>query len=642
MKIELKTITLQNFKKSRNVTINFTHNVVISGGNETGKSTIYDAYLWCLFGVTNRPDTTVQTLDSKNNVIHKLETSVSLVINYNDERDIKIERRLSERYKAENTVEEKFLGTTQTRLIDDVPYSVSAFRDKLNSLCNFDDWFLLSNINIFWSYKVDERRRILMSLAGEINESELMQNYPAVYKGVMIEKKELSEMLKQWNTTRKKANDELQTIPAKVQAQDALRVVDDFDVVEEDKKKIDLQLADVDAALQGVVTNTAEQQEYENKLATENDKYNKAREQWQTNHFQMVDEAFKNVTAASESLHEAKRLQKEHSDTHVNNKTKISELTNEFNKLMQQWKDVNEKEFNFAKTDVCPVCGRPYTDEMKEQEYENAVNEFNTHKSNKLTEIQNKATEIHNQITVLKGLVNTYLLVTSVSDNNNIKTRQETYNNLVNKRSELQSLTWEQSSEKADADASLKAIVATKPLLVVDTTHKENKLKKKELTKKRDDLIKRLSGRDNNKRIEEEKVKLDKRSRELAQIVADCNEVIRQIKEYKKNKIAVVESKVNSFFSLIRWKFYEQNITNDDEKEICKAIDRNGVDYNSTNDGTVINMGIDIINGISKAKDIYVPLFVDRKESVENALPSIQQAIYLQCIYGAPFKVETF
>lgn len=642
MKIELKTITLQNFKRGRNVVINFTHNVVISGGNETGKSTIYDAYLWCLFGVTNRHDTTVQTLDSNNNVIHKLETSVSLVINYNDERDIKIERRLSERYKAENTIEEKFLGTTQTRLIDDVPYSVSAFRNKLNSLCNFDDWFLLSNINIFWSYKVDERRRILMSLAGEINESELMQNYPAVHRGVIIEKKELSEMLKQQNTTRNKANDELQTIPAKVQAQDALKVVDDFDVVEEDKKKIDLQLADIDAALQGVVTNTAEQQEYENKLATENNKYNKVREQWQTNHFQMVDEAFKNVTAASESLHEATRLQKEHSDTYVKNKTKISELTNEFNKLMQQWKDVNEKEFNFAKTDVCPVCGRPYTDEMKEQEYENAVNEFNTHKSNKLTEIQNKATEIHNQITVLKGLVNTYLQVTSVSDNNNIKTKQETYNNLVKKRSKLQSLTWEQSNEKANADASLQAIVATKPLLVVDTTHEENKLKKKELTKKRDDLIKRLSGRDNNKRIEEEKVKLDKRSRELAQIVADCNEVIRQIKEYKKNKIAVVESKVNSFFSLIRWKFYEQNITNDDEKEICKAIDRNGVDYNSTNDGTVINMSIDIINGISKAKDIYVPLFVDRKESVENVLPSIQQAIYLQCIYGASFKVETF
>lgn len=179
-------------------------------------------------------------------------------------------------------------------------------------------------------------------------------------------------------------------------------------------------------------------------------------------------------------------------------------------------------------------------------------------------------------------------------------------------------------------------------MTVANPTLEENNLKKKELTKKRDDLIKRLSARDTNERIEQEKEKLDKRSRELAQIVADCNEVIRQTKEYKKAKIAIVESKVNSYFSLIRWKFYEQNITNDDEKEICTAIDSNGVDYNNTNDGTVINMGIDIINGISKAKNIYVPLFVDRKESVENALPSTQQAIYLQCKYGEPFKVETF
>lgn len=642
MKIELKTITLQNFKRARNVTINFTHNVVISGGNETGKSTIYDAYLWCLFGVTSRPDTTVQTLDNNNNVIHKLETSVSLVINYNDERDIKIERRLSERYKAENTVEEKFLGTTQTRLIDDVPYSVSAFRDKLNSLCNFDDWFLLSNINIFWSYKVDERRRILMSLAGEINESELMQNYPAVYRGVIIEKKELSEMLKQQNTTRKKANDELQSIPAKVQAQDALKTEEDFNAIETEIKDIDAQIVSVDATLQGIVTNTPEQQKFEEKLSLETSNYNKIREEWQKEHFDKVNDAFKDVTDASDALQKTKKSQKEHFDAYVQNKTKMAELTVEFNNLMQRWKNVNEKEFDFTQTDVCPVCGRPYTDAMKEQEYENAVNEYNAHKASQLSDIQNEASEMKEQLTVLKGLVNTYEQVTSVSDKQTLKTNQETYDTLVKKRSEIQSETWESSNEKAKADASLQAFMKTKPVIATNTTQEENKLKKKELTKKRDGLIKRLSARDTNERIDTEKIKLDKRSRELAQIVADCNEIIRQIKEYKKAKITVVESKVNSFFSLIRWKFYEQNITNDDEKEICKAIDRNGVDYNSTNDGTVINMGIDIINGISKAKDIYVPLFVDRKESVEHALPSIQQAIYLQCRYGASFKVETF
>lgn len=641
MKIELKTITLQNFKKSRNVTINFTHNVVISGGNETGKSTIYDAYLWCLFGVTSRPDTTVQTLDINNNVIHKLETSVSLVINYNDERDIKIERRLSERYKAENTAEEKFLGTTQARLVDDVPYSVTAFKEKLNSLCNYDDWFLLSNINLFWSYKVDVRRKVLMSLAGEINKVELMKNYPAVYNAVMIEKKDLSEILIQQKTTRKEANDELQTIPAKVHAQDALKTKEDFNAVEKEKQDIDVQLSSVDAALQGVVTNTEEQQEYERKLAVGKSKYSKIQEQWQKEHFNKVNDAFNNVTIASEALREVTRLQKEHSAAYVQIKTKATELEKEFNNLMQMWKDANEKEFNFAQTDVCPVCGRPYTDEMKEQEYENAVNEFNIHKSKRLTEIQNEATEKRSQLTVLKGLINTYEQVTSVSDNQNLKIKQEAYDNLVKQRSEIQSQTWEQSNEKVDADALLQDVISTKPFIVANPTLEENKLKKKELTKKRDELIKRLSARDINERIEQEKEKLDKRSRELAQIVADCNEVIRQTKEYKKAKITVVESKVNSFFSLIRWKFYEQNITNDDEKEICMAIDNNGVDYNNTNDGTVINMGIDIINGISKAKDIYVPLFVDRKESVENVLPSTQQAIYLQCKYGEPFEVKS-
>ena len=195
MKIELKSMVLRNFKKVRSEELEFFHNTLISGGNETGKSTVYDAYLWCLFGVTSRPDTTVQTLDGNNEIIHKLETSVTIVINFNDERDIKIERRLSERWKAKDTVEEKFLGTTQTRIIDEVPYSVTAFKEKLSSLCDYDDWFMLSNINLFWSYKIDIRRRILMSLAGEIDEKALMQDYPAVNHGVVDEHKDIADML---------------------------------------------------------------------------------------------------------------------------------------------------------------------------------------------------------------------------------------------------------------------------------------------------------------------------------------------------------------------------------------------------------------------------------------------------------------
>lgn len=640
MKIELKTMTLHNFKKERSKTITFAHNTIISGGNETGKSTVYDAYLWCLFGTTSRPGATVQTLDKHNNVIHKLETSVVVILNYNDERDVKIERRLSERWKGKDTSEENFLGTTQARFVDDVPCSVSAFKEKLNSLCDFDDWFMLSNINLFWTYKVDVRRKILMSLAGEIDEENLMAQYPAVYKGVKTEKKNIAEMLTQQKATRKKANDELQTIPAKVQAQDMLKSDEDFAQLEKEKIEVDKQISSIDASLQGVIVNVDEQKEYQNRLAEEEKKYEKTRKEWADEHFACINDAFKKVNTAADEMHEAIRIQKKNIDNNVENGCRLSLLTKEFNELMQQWNNVNEKEFNFAQTDVCPVCGRPYTEEMKSKEYENAVAEFNAHKSGELARIQKAASEKNSQIAIIKGNINTFKQITAIKDNENVKTKTDAHNVLSAGLAKIKAETWEQSEEKKKADASLQAIKSTEPTTEVDASAKENKRKKQELTVKRDDLIKRISGRDMNERIEKEKEKLDARSRELAQIVADCNEVIRQIKEYKKAKIAIVENNVNSFFSLIRWKFYEQNITNDDEKEVCTAIDSNGVDYNNTNDGTVINMGIDIINGISKAKNVYVPLFVDRKESVEKALTSTQQSIYLQCKYGEPFNVE--
>lgn len=640
MKIELKTMTLQNFKKERSKTITFAHNTIISGGNETGKSTVYDAYLWCLFGKTSRPDATVQTLDKHNNVIHKLETSVVVILNYNDERDVKIERRLSERWNGKDTSEEKFLGTTQARFVDDVPCSVSAFKEKLNSLCDFDDWFMLSNINLFWTYKVDVRRKILMSLAGEIDEENLMAQYPAVYKGVKTEKKNIAEMLTQQKATRKKANDELQTIPAKVQAQDMLKSDEDFAQLEKEKIEVDKQISSIDASLQGVIVNVDEQKEYQNRLAEEEKKYEKTRKEWADKHFACINDAFKKVNTAADEMREAIRIQKKNIDNNVENGCRLSLLTKEFNELMQQWNNVNEKEFNFAQTDVCPVCGRPYTEEMKSKEYENAVAEFNAHKSGELARIQKAASEKNSQIAIIKGNIKTFEQITAIKDNENVKTKTNAHNVLSAGLAKIKAETWEQSEEKKKADASLQAIKSTEPTTEVDASAKENKRKKQELTVKRDDLIKRISGRDLNERIEKEKEKLDARSRELAQIVADCNEVIRQIKEYKKAKIAIVENNVNSFFSLIRWKFYEQNITNDDEKEVCTAIDSNGVDYNNTNDGTVINMGIDIINGISKAKNVYVPLFVDRKESVEKALTSTQQSIYLQCKYGEPFNVE--
>ena len=641
MKIEIKSMTLQNFKKVRSQHIDFSHNMVISGATKVGKTTIYDAYHWAIFGVTSKKNATVQPLDVNNEVIHHLETSVTVVLNYNDEREIKVQRILSENWEGKGTTEEKLQSTTQERLINDVPLSQKDFNTKLEELCPLNKWLVLSNINIFMSYKVDDRRKMLMSLAGELNEEELMKSYPLVYKGIIEDKKQLNDLLLQQNTTKKKANEELKLIPAKVQAQEALRIDVNFEELKAQKTKLDTDIAAIDAALEGVSEKDPVMEEYLKKLQAYNEKVSKAQKAWQDVKIKAVDNLTKLISSASTALSDAKNRYTINSKAYSSNKISLAEVSIKFNNKIKEWNNANEKEFDYKQTDVCPVCGRPYTDDMKATEYEHAVAEYNENKSNILIKIQNEAAELKQQMLVLKGNINTYEQITKVQDKECVEKAQLRYNGLINQRNEAYNQTWESTSEKVSFDTELAEIEASKPSIKIDATIEENKEKKKTLTSQRDKLVNQIAGEDTNKRIDAEKEKLNKRSVELSQIIADCSEVIRQIKAYKKEKINLVEEKVNSYFSLISWKFYEQNKTNDDEKEICTAVDKDGIDYDNTNDGTVIDMGVDIISGISKASNIFVPLFVDRKESAEHIVPVEQQIIYLQCIYGQPLEIKS-
>ena len=634
-------MTLQNFKKVRSQHIDFSHNMVISGANKVGKTTIYDAYLWAIFGVTSKKNATVQPLDVNNEVIHHLETSVTVVLNYNDEREIKVQRILSENWKGKGTTEEKLQSTTQERLINDVPLSQKDFNTKLEELCPLNKWLVLSNINIFMSYKVDDRRKMLMSLAGELNEEELMKSYPLVYKGIIEDKKQLNDLLLQQNTTKKKADEELKLIPAKVQAQEALRIDVNFEELKAQKTKLDTDIAAIDAALEGVSEKDPEMEEYLKKLQAFNEKVSKAQKAWQDTKIKAIDNLTKLISSASTALLEAENLYTTNSKAYNNNKTSLAEVSIKFDNKIKEWNNANEKEFDYKQTDVCPVCGRPYTDDMKATEYEHAVAEYNENKSNILIKIQNEAAELKQRMLVLKGNINTYEQITKVQDEECVEKAQLRYNGLINQRNEAYNQTWESTSEKVSFDNELAEIEASKPTIKIDATIEENKEKKKTLTSLRDKLVNQIAGEETNKRIDAEKEKLNNRSIELSQIIADCSEVIRQIKAYKKEKINLVEEKVNSYFSLIRWKFYEQNKTNDDEKEICTAIDKDGIDYDNTNDGTVIDMGVDIISGISKASNIFVPLFVDRKESAEYIVHTEQQTICLQCIYGQPLEIKS-
>ena len=101
-----------------------------------------------------------------------------------------------------------------------------------------------------------------------------------------------------------------------------------------------------------------------------------------------------------------------------------------------------------------------------------------------------------------------------------------------------------------------------------------------------------------------------------------------QIADMKHAYIDKVESTINSMFSIVKFKMYEQQI-NGGEAETCEAL-VDGVPY-STNLNTAarINAGIDIINAISKHNDVYAPIFIDNRESITSLIDTEAQVINL-------------
>ncbi|WP_418702500.1 AAA family ATPase, partial [Bacteroides sp.] len=83
--IRLKHLELVNFKGIRSFELSFDEmGVAVCGGNGTGKTTIFDAFLWLLFGKdsTGRSDSNfnIKTLDSDGKPILHLEHSVTGVL----------------------------------------------------------------------------------------------------------------------------------------------------------------------------------------------------------------------------------------------------------------------------------------------------------------------------------------------------------------------------------------------------------------------------------------------------------------------------------------------------------------------------------------------------------------------------------
>ena len=546
-KIRLQRMEIRNFKKIKKLDLDFREKTCISGENGVGKTSIYKAYYWCLTGKTLEPNEVVQTLDANNEVVHKIDTSVVLVLMIDDSYEVRLERKLVEDWKALGMPNEQLKGTNQQRFYNDIPLSVAEFNAKLQTIADIDKWLLLSNINTFMGLKMEERRKLLMEAAGDINEELLMEPFPALLKAKNVEKKDVDELQKQTLSTRKRANDELKTIPNQISAQDRLFVTEDFDALRKEKESIEAEIRDLDKQLEGSpeeleAASSLRSCEMELRLKiTEKtrEEEKKSRDLYAEKCKELYDKGNELMNAENDLSNVIKQ--------NAERVDKLATLEERFKAQREQWHAVNAEEFKFEANAVCPTCGHKFTEEEVEERKESAVQHFNSEESKRLQAIQEEASVLNQQICALRGSINEFDVIVKPKYLDLIQLKKAAKEAVSLEIKVIREAKNEDSEEVLKIKQELAEVEKEIAKLSTQSTSKDDLKEKKHLLNvKLHGVIKKLATENINKKIEEEKEALQKRSEDLSQQIADCDNVLYQIREYKKVMVDAIEEKVSA------------------------------------------------------------------------------------------------
>ena len=151
--IKIKRLSLENFKCHRALTLNFDGgNASIYGDNASGKTSIYDALTWLLFGKDSagngEKNIEIKPLNAMGEVKdHEALTAVEAVLQVNGE-----EQTLRRTYKEVWTTKRgsgtaSYDGNTSDYYIDGVPCKRNAFQDKVNELVGEDTFRMLTSVS---------------------------------------------------------------------------------------------------------------------------------------------------------------------------------------------------------------------------------------------------------------------------------------------------------------------------------------------------------------------------------------------------------------------------------------------------------------------------------------------------------------
>src|SRR5690625_2231881 len=220
--IKLMNLKLTNFKgiKEFDLVADGT-DLKVFGGNATGKTTLFDAFVWLLFDKDSNNNSTnnfdIKTLiDGK--PISKIEHVVEALLDV-DGKKLSLKKVYKEKWtKKRGSSTEDFTGHTTDYFVNEVPSKKKEYEEAIKELVDENVFKLLTNPSYFnQEFHWKEKRDLLIEIAGDITDEEVISTNKDLAKLLeALNDNSIEDHKKIINAKRRDINKEIERIPIRI------------------------------------------------------------------------------------------------------------------------------------------------------------------------------------------------------------------------------------------------------------------------------------------------------------------------------------------------------------------------------------------------------------------------------------------
>ena len=222
MDLKLMDLEIQNFKGCGRLSLPLDgRSASIYGDNAAGKTTVYDALTWLLFGKDSRGNGSfeIKPLDAAGEVAdHGAVTEVSATL-WADGEPVTLRKTYYEKWSVKRgNADATYDGNTSEYYVDDVPVKKYAFEAKVDELAGEERWRMLTSVGWFcegldWR----KRREALFEVCGVASDREIMEREPR-FAALMesMGRLSLEDYKKKLQAKRRGLNGARDTVPARL------------------------------------------------------------------------------------------------------------------------------------------------------------------------------------------------------------------------------------------------------------------------------------------------------------------------------------------------------------------------------------------------------------------------------------------